>query len=226
MKDTLISFCSNLLAVILGIVITFAIQGKIDRTADRKDVRAALELVRSELTTNLEDIGIMQDYLRQERKSAEYFLEHRSALDRCPEDSVIFHGSMIFADASITLSHDALELLKNSSIFQKVGDSGLSMKIIRAYDTCESAVTNLNRHVSTRNAQFDASVTDKTASQFASNGSIDMRKYIKTPYGLYTIRWITAQPDPEELVDEEDILAAVEAIDAYGSHGLRGRKKR
>ena len=56
MKELILNFFSNLLAVILGIVITFAVQGVINYGQDRRDVRSALELVRSELATNLEDI--------------------------------------------------------------------------------------------------------------------------------------------------------------------------
>ena len=146
MKETSANFILNVISVILGIAITFVIQGMINRAGDRKEVRSALELVRSELKTNIEDIGIMTDHLTQERQSAGYLLRNLPKIDKCPEDSVNHHCGIVFADASITLSNDALELLKMSSLFQKIGDNRLAMKIIRAYDTCGSAVSNLNRH--------------------------------------------------------------------------------
>ena len=43
---------------------------------------------------------------------------------------------------------EALELLKMSSLFPKVGDNDLSMEIIRAYDACELLQTDINRHYS------------------------------------------------------------------------------
>ena len=52
-------FLSNLLSVVLGIAITFAVQAIIDRSQTKKDIRAALELVRTELGTNIDDIGVM-----------------------------------------------------------------------------------------------------------------------------------------------------------------------
>lgn len=221
-KEIFVNFNISFISIFLGMLCTFAGQGMIDRAADRKEVRTALELVRSELAANIEDIGIMSDYMVQERKSAEYFLENRALLRKCPADSIEYHSSIIFADASITLSHDALELLKMSSLFQKIGSSDLSMKIIRAYDTCESTVANLNRHIAARDSRFDSSVNDRTAAQFASTGSIDIRKYVQTPYGLYTIRWIATQPSPEHFTDVTDVRKAIDAIDTY----LQGKRHR
>lgn len=215
MKESTASFLSNVLSVVLGIVITFTIQGMIDRSQEKKDVRSALQLVRTELLTNIDDIGVMCDYLAQERTAAAYILEHRGDLDRCPADSVNFHSGIIFADASISVSQDALELLKSSSLFQKIGNNALSMKIIRAYDDCGTIAAALNKHLDTRNNLFEHSVNEKTARQFASAGSIDIRDYVKTDYGLYAISHLTTQADIGGSIDVTDIREAVEAIDSY-----------
>ena len=206
---------SNLISVVLGIVITFSVQGLIDRFAVRKEVRSALELVRTELSANKEDIGVMADYLVQERRSAEYFLSHRHDLSRCPSDSTDYHSGVILADASITLSRDALEMMTMSSLFQKIGDGPLAMKIIRAYDTCGNIVSSLNQHIAARDARFEGSVNEKTVGKYASGGSIDMAGYLKTDYGLYSVRWLTTQVDPARLADVSDIDAALDAINAY-----------
>ena len=215
MKDTIIDFFSNMVSVILGIVITFAVQGKIDRLHDRKEVASALDLVRTELSANIQDIQVMSGYLHQEKKAADYFLEHRDMRKDCPEDSILYHSGLLFADASITVSHDALELLKNSSLFQKIGNNDLSMRIIRAYDTSASIVANMNRHLSERNERFDKSVTAQTAGQFTKEGNIDIRKFIKAPFGIYAVQWVANQPGPELYNDVSDIEAALSAIDAY-----------
>ena len=215
MKASLSGFLSNMLSVILGIFITFGIQGIIDRSREKNNTRSSLELVRSELSTNIDDISIIVDYLKQERKSAEYMLSHRDSLDKCPVDSINFHSSMIFADVSFSLCHDALELLKMSSVFQNIESNGLSMKIIRAYDTCNSIVYNLNRHISSRDSRFENSIDKETAGIYALNGNIDIKDFIKTDYGLYSIQWLTAQADPELFTDVFDIQDAIDAIDAY-----------
>ena len=62
MSDAWKSFFSELVAVILGIVITFAGQGMIDRAHNRKEVRSALQLVRTELISNRQDIADLREY--------------------------------------------------------------------------------------------------------------------------------------------------------------------
>ena len=186
MKDLILGFFSNLLAVILGIVITFAVQGMINRAQDRREVRSALELVRSELATNLDDIGALDDYFADTQTSARYLAAHEKDLAQCPEDSVLLHTGIVYADVSVALSHDALELLKMSTLFPKIGDNNLSMKIIRAYDACDLMVSNLTRYFSRRDAQ------GKDAAHF-----------------------LVDQPIPEEYLDAADIRAAIDAIDTF-----------
>ena len=214
-KEFFINFNISFWSIFLGMICTFVGQGMIDRAADRNEVRTALELVRSELASNVEDINTMAEYLEQEKKSANWFLENSTVLEKCPVDSFNFHTSMLFADASITLPSNALELLKMSSIFQKLGDEKLSMDIIRAYDNCESSVTNYNKFISDRDEKFNQTINEKSITQFASSGRIDIEKFIKTTYGLYTIKWMTAQvtPDKEQFIS--DINKAIKSIDEY-----------
>ena len=186
MKELILNFFSNLLAVILGIVITFAVQGVINYGQDRKDVRSALELVRSELATNLEDIVALDEYFDDTQASARYLAAHEKDLAKCPEDSVLLHTGIVYADVSVALSHDALELLKMSTLFPKIGDNNLSMKIIRAYDACDLTVSNVARYLTRR---------DNHRAEVA--------------------RWLIDQPIPEEYMDTGEVLAAIDAIDTF-----------
>lgn len=213
MKESAFHFFLDVLSVILGIVITFAIQGLIDRSRDRKNVRSAMELVRTELATNIEDINVMHDYLLEANRSALYFLQHSEELDACPEDSIEYHGSVLLAEVSLTTSSDALELLKSSSLFQKIGDNALSMKIIRAYDCCGNIVSGLNRHLANRSRQFEESINGETVGIFASKDGLPFREYLKTDYGIYTVRWIASQTG--QFTDTSEIREAIDAIDAY-----------
>lgn len=214
-KESIAGFLSNVLSVVLGIIITFSIQGMIDRSRDKKEVRSALQLVRTELQANVDDISVMSDYLQQEKASAGYILEHREDIDRCPFDSISFHTGIIFADATISVSHDALELLKNSSLFQKIGNNDLSMKIIRAYDSCGTIVESMNNHLGVKESQFESAVNEETAGKYASTGGIDVRSFIKTDYGQYVIRRLANRTGLESFTDTSDIQEAVEAIDAF-----------
>ena len=215
MKESTTNFFLNVLSVILGIVITFSIQGIINRAQDKKNVRSALELIRSELATNAEDISIMLDYLKQEQASAQYFMGHLQDLDQCPSDSVIYHSAVLLSDASITVSHDALELLKMSSLFQKIGDNPLSMKIIRAYDCCTSGAQNLNHHIDARNEQFSVTVNEKNVRKIISDGNIRIREFLKTDLGHYAIEALASQADPSQYTDMDAIQDAIDAIGLY-----------
>ena len=161
MSDAWKSFFSELVAVILGIVITFAGQGAIDRAHNRKEVRSALQLVRTELISNRQDIADLRETLSQVQQSAQYLndnpeqVKNIHSLDSAALNTVTFHQGMVYAEVSVTLPHDALELLKTSSIFQKIGDNTLSMKIIRAYDTCQNIVESIDRHFIAKTTQTD-----------------------------------------------------------------------
>lgn len=186
-KDRFRAFLGRMLSVTLGIVITFSVQGVLDRQRDKRAVRSALELVRTELASNLDDIGVLSDYFRQEQVSARYLSDHQKDLAKCPADSVSFHLGFVNADVSVAFSHDALELLKMSSLFPKIKDNDLSMKIIHAYDACELMVSDVNRHILNRNTSPSGAVT-----------------------------WLIERPNDFTLfTDPTDVQEAVDAIDAF-----------
>ena len=149
-KGWLRDFVNKLLPVVTGIAITFTLQGIVNRSHERKSVRSAMELVRTELKSNLHDIDHLTDFLKQEVISAQYLSDHQHDLASCPADIVKYHKGQVNAYVSLALSQNALELLKMSSLFPKVGDNDLSMEIIRAYDACELLQTDINRHYSNR----------------------------------------------------------------------------
>ena len=209
----------------LAVIISFLIHGMADRAADRKDIRYALEMVRTELAANAEHVRQIHDYLVQERKSAEYLIEHRTSLDKCPADSVTFHSSMIRADMPVTLSSNASDLLKASSVPQMIGDEKLLMQIIRAYDTCTWISSNQDRRTEARNNRFDLFINER--SPFSPGGTVDIPGFIRTGAGLYAVNWITNQPDPSIIADVKDIQDAIEGIDRFlASNPLPVRKIR
>ena len=203
------------ISIILGVFVTFWIQDLIDQSHDREEVRSALWLVRTELTNNLEDINILNEYLNQENASAKYFLRHRNDIDSCPADSIAYHSGMILAAVNATVSNDALEFLQSSSLFPKIGNSLLSMKIIRAYDSSQLTVDIANKHIAARNERFEDFINENNVTQIATQGAIDIPAFIKTDYGLYSMMWITNQVVTDQTGDISDIKEALTAIDDY-----------
>ena len=64
-KDWFRDFLNKLLPVVTGIAITFTLQGIVNRSHERKSVRSAMELVRTELRSNLADINSISPTIRR-----------------------------------------------------------------------------------------------------------------------------------------------------------------
>ena len=197
----------------LAVIVSFLIHGMANKAADRQDIRYVLETVRAELVTNAEDVMQIHDQLVQERKSAKYLLEHRTGLDKCPADSVTFHSDMIHKDVDVKLSDNASDLLQASPVSHIVDGTGLLMKIIRAYDTCDWIASNQSRRTEARDARL-APIVDGQATSFAGT-EIDIPRFIKTEAGFYAVSWISRQSDPSIIADITDIQEAIDGIDEF-----------
>ena len=197
----------------LAVIVTLLIHGMANKEADRKDIRYALETVRAELVNNAEDIRQIHAQLVQERKSAEYLIEHRTRLDKCPADSVSFHCRMIRSDVEVALSDNASDLLRTSPVSHIIDGNGLIMKIIRAYDTCEWIASNQNRRTEARNTRLRLLINDQSA--LSPGSATDIHRLIRTEAGLYAVSWITRQPDPSVIADVTDIQDAIDGIDSF-----------
>ena len=195
----------------LAVIVSFLIHGVANKEADRKDIRYALETVRMELASNAEDVRQIHDHLVQERKSAEYLLEHRAGLDKCPADSVSFHGRMIRSDVDVKMSDNASNLLRTSPVSQMIDGNGLLMKIIRAYDACELIASNQSKRTEVRDARFGLYINEQAT--FSPGNATDIHRLIRSEAGLYAVSWITRQPDPSVLADITDIQDAIDGID-------------
>lgn len=197
----------------LAVIVSFLIHGVANKEADRKDIRYTLETVRAELITNAEHISQIREYIDQERKSAEYLIEHRTSLDKCPADSVTFHSDIINRELEVKLSDNATDLLQSSPVSRIIDGNGLLMTIIRAYDTCDWIVSDQNRRAEARKALLDILINDQTL--FLAGNTIDIPRFIGTESGLFAVNWISQQPDPSITADIADIQDAIDGIDEF-----------
>lgn len=142
-KFDFVAFIANILAVILGIVITFSIQGFIDKRNEKENVRSALQLVENELKDCRDELQHHVEKMELESKASEYILEHSDDLFGCPKDSLSYYYHEIVTINYVTMPSDALELLKTSSLFQAIGNNDLSVKILRAYGKCQNLLPTI-----------------------------------------------------------------------------------
>jgi len=212
----LISFVSNMLAVILGIIITFSIQGIIDRHQEKTNIKSELSLVREALVSCRQDLSSCADVLDEESKAANYFLSNKDNLDSCPKDSVTFYANVAFGELVLTLPDDAMELLKNSSIFSHINDNALSLAIIRAYDQCDALTMVFNRHEEMKSEYLNKMNDIKNqTSGIEKTGELTIRNIMSNHYGAHLLNILSNQSSGSIRKSLTDIDNAIDAINDY-----------
>ena len=190
------SFFTDILSVVLGIAITFGIQGLIDRGNEKKDVRSALELVRDELSNNTENLQEVMALIASEKRSAQSLRDNAGKLDKCPVDSVVVWNSCVGSEYFFTVTVDALELLKSSSLFQKINDKNLALSIIRAYDLIEADAKAFNSHEQYKISLFMDANTDKAKkASLVNDGLAFFKVFYSSPEADYFLKSVVEMSD-------------------------------
>lgn len=183
------SFFSNILAVVLGIFITFTIQGWIDRSHEKKDVAAALELVKEELINNNNNLRDVIGLINAEKNAATAMFDNLGNLQKCDYDSVATWNTVLGSEYFFTVTDDALELLKSSSLFQKINDKNLALSIIKAYDYLEANSKAFNTHEQYKISLFMEANTDKAKKLAATTTGLPfLKSYYSSPEGTYFLK--------------------------------------
>jgi len=212
----LVGFLSNILAVILGIIITFSIQGVLDEKAEKKDVQSALSLVKDELEGCLADMNSCAKLLDEEGRMAALVLEHPDSLKKMPQDSIALYWSTLTQAMILSLPKDALELLENSSLFQKIGDNDLSLKIIKAYDFCNVMTTAFNQLEEKKGELMNQATGQEYEKDIVNeNGNVSITKLSQTPKGHFAFKRLCNNSGDMIRAQSEYIRVAIEGINNY-----------
>lgn len=183
------SFLSNVLSVVLGIFITFGIQGVIDRRQEKKDVASALELVLEELIVNKNDLQEVMGLLRMESEAANCMLANAGKYGKCDADSLAYWSSALSTEYFFTVTDDALELLKSSSLFQKINDKNLALSIIKAYDYLGADSKAFNSHEQYKVSLLLDATTDKAKKDALSFSDKEyLVRFYSTPEAKFFLR--------------------------------------
>lgn len=210
------SFFVNITSVVLGIFITFGIQGLIDRSQEKKDVAAALELVKEELVNNNDNLKDVIKLVNLEKASAISMLGNIGTLKKCDLDSVATWNTALGTEYFFTVTDDALELLKSSSLFQKINDKSLALGIIKAYDYLEANSKAFNTHEQYKISLFMDANTDKAKKASGTTEGLDFLKlYYSSPEGTYFLKSVIDMSNDafllEGLQEIENTIADIEA---------------
>lgn len=183
------SFFSNVLSVVLGIFITFGIQGLIDRNHEKKDVSSALELVLEELNSNRNDLQEVMGLLEMENAAAEGMIRYSGNFAKCDADSLAYWNAALATEYFFTVTDDALELLKSSSLFQKINDKNLALSIIKAYDFLNADSKAFNTHEQYKISLLMDATTDKAKRESLSFPDKEfLVRFYSAPEAKYFLR--------------------------------------
>ncbi len=154
-------YLMNFVAVCLGIIITFAGQGLINRKTERKEVKSSLILVKNELQDNLSYIELADSMLANYSAAAQFLIRYEGRYAEAPEDSLAIYCNIPLTVFEITHSEEALELLKNSNLFTKIKDLDLSLEIIHTYGAIADEMTLVKFYNEHKNNYLDDAMTCK-----------------------------------------------------------------
>lgn len=154
-------YLMNFVAVCLGIIITFAGQGLINRKTERKEVKNSLILVKNELQDNLSYIELADSMLANYSAAAQFLIRYEGRYAEAPEDSLAIYCNIPLTVFEITHSEEALELLKNSNLFTKIKDLDLSLEIIHTYGAIADEMTLVKFYNEHKNNYLDDAMTCK-----------------------------------------------------------------
>ena len=160
----------NFVAVCLGIAITFAGQGIINRNAERNEVKRSLILVKNELQDNISYIEYSDSVLTLFAEASRFLIEYEDCYDQAPVDSMAAYCNVPLTVYKISHADDALELLKTSSLFTKIKDQNLSLEIIHTYGAIADEMAVVNFYHERRGKYLEDALNGKVKDILANDG--------------------------------------------------------
>jgi len=164
-----VSFTTNFVAVCLGIIITFAGEGYISSKNEEKEVKKSLELIKSELEQNLEEMQMGDDFMELSAGASRFLVEYEGRYEEAPKDSMVKYANVPFCKLQLTVSHNALELMKNTGNFAKMKDLELALGIIGAYRIADGNIEMFDEYCRNKDEYLEKAMTDECNALFASD---------------------------------------------------------
>lgn len=139
-------YLCNLSIVTLGIIITFAGNGLIDRQRTARDVRNQMQLVLTELHDNATLLTLYREQIETEQRSARYLLSNMHDLRHASVDSLAHYGSVLYQIELPNFNYDALEMFKLSGLFPSIKDKQLATNILKCYEVLHLVESSLKQY--------------------------------------------------------------------------------
>ena len=130
--------------VVIGVLITFVGSELVTRCSEQKDIKSTMLLIKDELKSNRKNFeGIVSEFSTDERLSA-LLVEHDMNVRLIPEDSLKQFRYSIGQIRSFYYTRNALDILKNSMLMQKISDKEFLLSLIDVYEALEGFKLSMN----------------------------------------------------------------------------------
>lgn len=213
-------FVLEVLSVALGVVLTFAGEAYISHKNEVKDVKENLALVRDELLVNIEEMDTVYAQRDEQARAALYISMNFDHFEQCDPDTLLKYcnGPLTIFKADVT--EDAFELLKISTLINKIDDRELSLDIIKGYKTLKTHQSHIQFNTDKFNRLFHEAERDQLKRVLARRGftAVDLWNAItSTSEGRQFVNEIIISHNMEAgfADSKEELLKLIDDINAY-----------
>lgn len=164
---TLRDYLLQLSVVIVGIMVTFIGSDLISSWSHSREVKAAMQLVVSELKVNRTKVDRVCRSLIKDRHGMLMFMNYRFNTELIPDDSLLYYSNphIIGSSVEVILQSDALEVLKSSGLITSIEDKEQLLCVLRSYNRLESFCESLDSYNAQKMKGLDHLFSAMTKSQ-------------------------------------------------------------
>lgn len=184
--------------VVIGILITFAGSNLITNCSEKRDIQSTMLLIKEELKRNKQQFEyIVSEFSKDERLST-LLVENNMNCRAISEDSLKQFNRIMGHIRSYSYTRNALDILKNSMLMQKISDKEFLLSLSEIYETLEGFKLSMNGYYDMKDAvvtPFHLSLTDEQTDQLCEGGydtwdlylsDKAVRNFLRIPQGYFT----------------------------------------
>lgn len=123
--------------VAAGIIVTFVGSSLITEYNQQKEVASVMQLVKSELEQNRQSVERLESCVFKDQQMSRYMIDSDFNVYSIDQDTLRKYVWFVSSLTSLDYTSDALEVLKNSSLMQQVGDKKMLLDLLTTYQTLE-----------------------------------------------------------------------------------------
>lgn len=159
--------------VVIGVLITFVGSELVTRCSEQKDIKSTMLLIRDELKSNRDQFEDVMSEFNKDKRISTLLVEHDMKFRMIPEDSLRQFGFVLGHFRVFSCRRNAIDLLKNSMLMQKISDKEFLLSLIEVYETLESFRTLITEYYDMKGQAvnpFHLSLTDEQFNSLLEGG--------------------------------------------------------